>query len=431
MIRNKNTNFDKNNIIISNKGVMKMTNVLDRFLKYVKFDTKSDEESTSVPSTPNQLVFGRELVKEMQELGLKNVSIDENGYIIGELPANTDKKIPVIGFIAHMDTSPDMSGTDVKPQIIKNYDGGDIVLNKELNIVLSPSESPELKEYVGQDLITTDGTTLLGADDKAGIAEILTAVEYLVNHPEVTHGTIKVGFTPDEEVGRGADYFDVEKFGADVAYTMDGGKIGELEYESFNAAQAKVKIKGRNVHPGYAAGKMKNSILIANDFIGRFPADEVPERTAGYDGFFHLNSMKAEVEETNMQYLIRDFERENFERRKQLMLKVVEDMNKKYGEGTVILDLKDQYYNMKEKIDEVKYVVDIAYEAMESAGIVPKVKAIRGGTDGSRLSFMGLPTPNIFAGGENFHGKFEYAPIQSLEKAVEVIVKLAELYTTK
>lgn len=408
-----------------------MTNVLDRFLKYVKFDTKSDEESTSVPSTPNQLVFGRELVKEMQELGLKNVSIDENGYIIGELPANTDKKIPVIGFIAHMDTSPDMSGTDVKPQIIKNYDGGDIVLNKELNIVLSPSESPELKEYVGQDLITTDGTTLLGADDKAGIAEILTAVEYLVNHPEVTHGTIKVGFTPDEEVGRGADYFDVEKFGADVAYTMDGGKIGELEYESFNAAQAKVKIKGRNVHPGYAAGKMKNSILIANDFIGRFPADEVPERTAGYDGFFHLNSMKAEVEETNMQYLIRDFERENFERRKQLMLKVVEDMNKKYGEGTVILDLKDQYYNMKEKIDEVKYVVDIAYEAMESAGIVPKVKAIRGGTDGSRLSFMGLPTPNIFAGGENFHGKFEYAPIQSLEKAVEVIVKLAELYTTK
>lgn len=408
-----------------------MTNVLDRFLKYVKFDTKSDEESTSVPSTPNQLVFGRELVKEMQELGLKNVSIDENGYIIGELPANTDKKIPVIGFIAHMDTSPDMSGTDVKPQIIKNYDGGDIVLNKELNIVLSPSESPELTEYVGQDLITTDGTTLLGADDKAGIAEILTAVEYLVNHPEVPHGTIKVGFTPDEEVGRGADYFDVEKFGADVAYTMDGGKIGELEYESFNAAQAKVKIKGRNVHPGYAAGKMKNSILIANDFIGRFPADEVPERTAGYDGFFHLNSMKAEVEETNMQYLIRDFERENFERRKQLMLKVVEDMNKKYGEGTVILDLKDQYYNMKEKIDEVKYVVDIAYEAMESAGIVPKVKAIRGGTDGSRLSFMGLPTPNIFAGGENFHGKFEYAPIQSLEKAVEVIVKLAELYTTK
>ncbi|MDP4090852.1 MAG: peptidase T [Bacillota bacterium] len=408
-----------------------MTNVTDRFLKYVKFDTKSDEESTTVPSTASQVVFGKELVKEMQEIGLKNVSIDENGYIMGELPANTDKKVPVIGFIAHMDTSPDMSGTNVNPQIVKNYDGGDIVLNKEENVVLSPSEFPELKEYIGLDIITTDGTTLLGADDKAGIAEILTAVEYLIAHPEISHGTIKVGFTPDEEVGRGADHFDVKKFGAEAAYTMDGGKIGELEYESFNAAQAKVKIKGRNVHPGYAAGKMKNAILIANDFIGRFPADEVPERTAGYDGFYHLNTLKAEVEEANLHYIIRDFERENFERRKQFVLKVVEDVNQKYGEGTVTVDLKDQYYNMKEKIDEVKHVFDIAYEAMDAAGVAPTVKPIRGGTDGSRLSYMGLPTPNIFAGGENFHGKFEYVPIQSMEKAVDVIVKIAEFYTKK
>ncbi len=410
---------------------MNMTKVVDRFLKYVAFDTKSNEESQTVPSTPNQLILGKELVKEMQELGLKNVSIDENGYIMGELPANIDKKVPVIGFIAHMDTSPDMSGTDVKPQIVKNYDGGDIVLNKELNVILSPVESPELKEYVGQDLITTDGTTLLGADDKAGVAEILTAMEYLIKHPEIQHGTIKIGFTPDEEVGRGADHFDVKKFAAELAYTIDGGKIGELEYESFNAAQAKVKIKGRNVHPGYAAGKMKNAVLIANDFIGRFPADEVPERTAGYDGFYHLNSMKAEVEEASLHYIIRDFERENFERRKQFVLKVIEDVNKKYGEGTVTVDLKDQYYNMKEKIDEVKYVFDIAYKAMEEVGVEPKVRPIRGGTDGSRLSYMGLPTPNIFAGGENFHGKFEYVPINSMEKAVDVIVKIAELYATK
>lgn len=408
-----------------------MATVVERFLKYVKFDTKADEESTSIPSTASQLVLARELVKEMEELGLKNVSLDENGYIMGELPSNVDKNLPVIGFIAHVDTSPDMSGTNVNPQIVKNYDGGTIVLNKEQNIVLSPEEFPELKEYVGKDLITTDGTTLLGADDKAGIAEILTAMEYLIAHPEVPHGTIKVGFTPDEEVGRGADHFDVKKFGANAAYTIDGGKIGELEYESFNAAQAKVKVQGRNVHPGYAAGKMKNSILIANEFIGMFPADEVPERTAGYDGFYHLNSVKAEVEETSMQYLIRDFERENFERRKQFFIKVVEDINKKYGEGTVILDLKDQYYNMKEKISEAMYIVDIAHEAMEAVGVTPKVKPIRGGTDGSRLSFMGLPTPNIFAGGENFHGKFEYVPIQSMEKAVEVIVKIAELYAKR
>ncbi|WP_163195089.1 peptidase T [Clostridium thermarum] len=405
-----------------------MTSVVERFLKYVKMDTKSDEESTTVPSTAKQLELAKVLVKEMEEIGLVNVSLDENGYIIGELPSNIDKEVPVIGFIAHMDTSPDMSGENVNPQIVKNYDGGDIVLNKEQNVVLSPMEFPDLREYVGQDLITTDGTTLLGADDKAGIAEILTAVEYLINHPEIKHGTIKIGFTPDEEIGRGADHFNVQAFAADFAYTIDGGKIGELEFESFNAAAAKIKIQGRNVHPGYAAGKMKNSILIANDLVGRFPADEVPERTAGYEGFYHLNSMKAEVEETILHYIIRDFNRENFERRKQFVQHAVEEINKKYGEGTAILELKDQYYNMKEKIDEVKYIVDVVHEAMEAVGVKPIVRPIRGGTDGSRLSFMGLPTPNIFAGGENFHGKFEYVPIQSMEKAVEVIVKIAELF---
>ncbi|WP_139902068.1 peptidase T [Clostridium thermarum] len=405
-----------------------MTSVVERFLKYVKMDTKSDEESTTVPSTAKQLELAKVLVKEMEEMGLVNVSLDENGYIIGELPSNIDKEVPVIGFIAHMDTSPDMSGENVNPQIVKNYDGGDIVLNKEQNVVLSPMEFPDLREYVGQDLITTDGTTLLGADDKAGIAEILTAVEYLIKHPEIKHGTIKIGFTPDEEIGKGADHFNVQAFAADFAYTIDGGKIGELEFESFNAAAAKIKIQGRNVHPGYAAGKMKNSILIANDLVGRFPADEVPERTAGYEGFYHLNSMKAEVEETTLHYIIRDFNRENFERRKQFVQHVIEEINRKYGEGTAILELKDQYYNMKEKIDEVKYIVDIAHEAMESVGIKPIIRPIRGGTDGSRLSFMGLPTPNIFAGGENFHGKFEYVPIQSMEKAVEVIVKIAELF---
>lgn len=408
-----------------------MTTVVERFLKYVKIDTRSDEDSTTVPSTAKQLNLARELVKEMEEMGLKNVSLDENGYVMAELPSNIDKKVPIIGFIAHMDTSPDMSGENVNPQIVKNYDGGDIVLNKEENVVLSPMESPELKEYIGQDLITTDGTTLLGADDKAGIAGILSAMEYLIAHPEIKHGTIKIGFTPDEEVGRGADHFNVEKFGADLAYTVDGGKIGELEYESFNAASAKIKIKGRNVHPGYAAGKMKNSIIIANDIIGSFPADQVPEKTAGYDGFYHLNSMNGEVEETNLHYLIRDFSRESFERRKQFVVDLVEEMNKKYGEGTVILDLKDQYYNMKEKIDEDKYIVDLAYQAMEAVGVKPIVRPIRGGTDGSRLSFMGLPTPNIFAGGENFHGKFEYLPIQSLEKVVEVIVKIAELFAKR
>ena len=310
-----------------------MTTVVERFLKYVKIDTRSDEDSTTVPSTAKQLNLARELVKEMEEMGLKNVSLDDNGYVMAELPSNIDKDVPVIGFIAHMDTSPDMTGENVNPQIVKKYDGGDIILNKEQNIVLSPMEFPELRDYVGQDLITTDGTTLLGADDKAGIAGILAAMEYLMAHPEIKHGTIKIGFTPDEEVGRGADYFDVEKFGADLAYTVDGGKIGELEYESFNAAAAKIKIKGRNVHPGYAAGKMVNSILIANEIIGSFPADEVPEKTAGYDGFYHLNSMHGEVEESNLHYLIRDFSRESFERRKQFVVDLVEKMNKKYGKA--------------------------------------------------------------------------------------------------
>ncbi|MDT8718556.1 peptidase T [Clostridium sp. 19966] len=408
-----------------------MSKVVEKFLKYAKIDTKSDEASTTVPSTAKQLVLGNELVKELKELGLKDAEIDEHGYVMATLPANTSKAIPAVGFISHMDTSPDMSGTNVNPQIVENYAGKDIVLNKELNIVLSPADFPELKEYVGKTLITTDGTTLLGADDKAGVAEIMTAVEHLISHPEIEHGTIKIGFTPDEEVGRGADYFDVKKFGAEVAYTIDGGKIGEFEYESFNAASANVTINGRNVHPGYAKGKMKNSILVANDFIGLLPENEVPEKTEGYEGFFHLNAIQGEVEKTVLKYIIRDFDRNKFEARKALMTETVNKINEKYGAGTAELDMKDQYYNMKEKIEEAMHVFNIGYEAMESTGVKPIVRPIRGGTDGSRLSFMGLPTPNIFAGGENFHGKYEYVPVESMEKAVEVIVKIAALYAKK
>jgi tripeptide aminopeptidase len=405
-----------------------MANVIQRFLKYVSFDTKSDEESETTPSTQSQLVLAEELGRELKALGLSNVSVDENGYVMAELPANTDKKIPVIGFVAHMDTSPDMSGADVKPQLVENYDGGDIILNKEKDVVLSPKDFPELQNYIGKTLITTDGTTLLGADDKAGIAEIMTAADYLINHPEIEHGTIKICFTPDEEVGRGADKFDVEKFGAELAYTMDGGRIGELEFENFNAAGAKIHVKGRNVHPGYATNKMINSILIANEIIGMFPADEIPSKTSNYDGFYHLNSMKAEVESSTLHYIIRDFDMDNFQRRKAYMKDVVDKINGKYGEGTAVLDLKDQYYNMKEKIEPVKHVVEVAFKAMEEAGVTPIVRPIRGGTDGARLSYMGLPTPNIFGGGENFHGKYEYIPTFAMEKAVEVIINIVKIY---
>ncbi|QGU93877.1 peptidase T [Clostridium bovifaecis] len=405
-----------------------METVVERFLKYVKFDTKSDEESDTVPSTEGQMVFAKELAKELEEIGISYVSVDDKGYVMGTLPSNIDKKVPTIGFIAHMDTAPDMSGKDVNPQFVENYDGGDIVLNKDNNVVLRAADFPEIEEYKGKTLITTDGTTLLGADDKAGIAEIMTAIEYLIKHPEIEHGTIKIGFTPDEEVGRGADYFDVKKFDADFAYTVDGGPIGELEYENFNAAGAKIIVKGRNVHPGYAKDKMINSMLIANELVSMLPKEEVPELTDGYEGFYHLVGFNGEVEETKLQYIIRDFDKAKFEERKDIMTDVVASLNKKYGEGTVLLEMKDQYYNMKEKVEPVKHIVDTAFKAMEEVGVTPKVTPIRGGTDGARLSFMGLPTPNLFTGGHNFHGKYEFVPTFAMEKAVEVILKIIDIY---
>jgi tripeptide aminopeptidase len=401
-----------------------MSSVVERLIKYVKFDTKADENSSTVPSTAGQLVLAKELGKELEELGLIDISVDSNGYVMATLPANIDKKVPVMGFIAHMDTSPDMSGTNVNPKFIENYDGKDIKLNDE--VTLSTEDFPELKDYIGETLITTDGTTLLGADDKAGIAEILTAVEYLVNHPEVPHGTIKIGFTPDEEVGRGPDHFDVKKFNADFAYTMDGGAVGELEYENFNAAAAKVTISGRNVHPGYAKNKMVNSVLIANEFISMMPENETPQATEGYEGFYHLNNMEGNVEKSVLNYIIRDFDMDSFENRKKFIKGAAEKLNKKYG-NRVTIEIRDQYRNMKEKIEPVKYVVDNAIKAMEAANVKPLVRPIRGGTDGAQLSFKGLPTPNIFAGGLNFHGKYEYVPVSSMEKAVEVILKLVEL----
>lgn len=410
------------------KGDVHM-NIVERFIGYVKYDTKSDEESTTVPSTKVQLVFAKELVKELEKIGLKDVSLDENGYIMATLPSNIDKETKTIGFIAHMDTSPDFCGTNVNPKIVENYDGKDIVLNPENGIVLSPKEFPELKDYVGKTLITTDGTTLLGGDDKAGIAEIVTAMEYLVNHPEIKHGTIRVAFTPDEEVGRGADHFDVEKFNANLAYTIDGGVVGELEYESFNAASAKIIINGCSVHPGYSKNKMVNSILLGNEFASKLPENEIPACTEGYEGFYHLKDFHGSVEKTRLDYIIRDFDRANFEKRKEKVVQVVDELNKKYGEGTIILELKDQYYNMKEKIEAEKYIMDIAYKAMEELGITPIVQPIRGGTDGSRLSFMGLPTPNIFTGTLNGHGKYEFIPVFAMEKAVEVILKITEAYT--
>lgn len=401
-----------------------MSTVVERLIKYVKFETKADENSNTVPSTPGQLVLAKELVRELEELGLIDISVDDNGYVMATLPANIDKKVPTMGFIAHMDTSPDMNGSNVNPQFIENYDGKDIKLNDE--VILSTIDFPELKDYIGETLITTDGTTLLGADDKAGIAEILTAVEYLVKHPEVPHGTIRIGFTPDEEIGRGPNHFDVAKFNADLAYTMDGGAIGELEYENFNAAAAKVIIQGRNVHPGYAKNKMVNSMLIANEFILAMPECETPQATEGYEGFYHLNSIDGGVEKTVLSYIIRDFDKESFDGRKVFIKELVEKFNKKYN-NRITIEVRDQYRNMKEKIEPVMYVVENAIKAMEAVGVNPIVRPIRGGTDGATLSFMGLPCPNIFAGGLNFHGKYEYVPVSSMEKAVEVILKLVEM----
>ena len=405
-----------------------MSKVQDRFIRYAKIDTQSDPNSDTCPSTKKQLHLAKELIKELNALGLQDVSLDENGYVMATLPSNIDREVPVIGFIAHMDTAPDASGKGVNPQIHKNYDGKDIVLNKEKNIVLSPEDFPELLKYVGQDIITTDGTTLLGADDKAGIAEIVTAIEHLVENPDLPHGTIRLGFTPDEEIGRGADKFDVKKFGANFAYTVDGGEIGELEYENFNASMAKIKIHGRNVHPGTAKNQMINSMMIAMELHAMLPVNERPEYTEGYEGFYMLMSFNGTVEETDLLYIIRDHDMAKFRKKNELMQNVVEFLNKKYGENTVEMDLKDQYYNMKEKVEPVKHIVDRVETAMKELGIKPKIKAIRGGTDGSRLSYMGLPTPNIFTGGHNFHGKFEYIPVQSMEKAVQVILKVIDNY---
>lgn len=401
-------------------------NVIDRFLEYVKFDTQSDELTNLWPSTPGQMIFAQHLEKELQKLGLEDISLDENGYLMATLPANTDKPIATIGFIAHLDTSPDLSGRHVTPRIVKNYEGGDIILNEEKSIILSPRQFPELDHYKGQDIIVTDGNTLLGADDKAGIAEIISAVEYLMHHPEIKHGKIRIAFNPDEEIGQGAHKFDVEKFGADWAYTMDGGEIGELEYENFNAAAAKITFKGRNVHPGYAKHKMLNSIRIANQFTSMLPRWETPEHTEGYEGFFHLISIKGDVEKTEVTYIIRDHDRDRFERRKKELEHLVRKVNNEFPNSTAI-EIKDQYYNMREKIEPVMYVVDYAEQAMLNVGVTPHVVPIRGGTDGAQLSFKGLPCPNIFAGGLNFHGRYEFVPVNSMEKASEVIVEIARL----
>ncbi len=405
-----------------------MQPILDRFFRYIKIDTQSDPANEEAfPSTEKQWDLARLLVEELKGMGLQNVEMDGNAYVMATLPANVDYDVPVVGFIAHMDTSPDFSGEGVNPQIHENYDGKDIVLNSEQDIVLSTGYFPELLKYKGQTLITTDGTTLLGADDKAGIAEIMEAIQYLIDHPEIPHGTIRVAFTPDEEVGKGAHKFDVEKFNAEWAYTIDGGEVGELEYENFNAAGAKVTIEGVNVHPGYAKDKMINSMLIAADFIQALPGDEVPERTTGYEGFYHLYQMKGEVEKTTLQYIIRDHDMSKFNRRKEHIAAIARKMNGQLGRELISVEVKDQYFNMKEKVEPVMHIVEIAEEAMKACGITPKVKAIRGGTDGSQLSFKGLPCPNIFAGGHNFHGKYEFIPLESMIKARDVIIKIAEI----
>ncbi|MCP4052194.1 MAG: peptidase T [Mesoflavibacter sp.] len=405
--------------------------IIKRFVSYVTVDTESDPNSDTTPSTKKQWDLANALVQELQNIGMQDVSIDQNAYIMARLPSNVDHDVPTIGFISHFDTSPDFTGANVNPQIVERYDGKDIVLNEAENIVLSPDYFEDLLLYKDQTLITTDGTTLLGADDKAGICEIISAMEYLIKNPQIKHGTIKVGFTPDEEIGRGAHKFDVEKFGADWAYTMDGSQIGELEYENFNAAGAVVKVKGKIVHPGYAKGKMVNSMYIATEFINSLPRLETPEHTEGYQGFFHLYSVKGEVEETVLEYIIRDHDKEHFEARKEVMQKLTDELNQQYEREVVTIEIKDQYFNMKEKVEPVMHIVDIAEEAMKQLDIKPLIKAIRGGTDGSQLSYMGLPCPNIFAGGHNFHGRYEYVPVESMIKATEVICKIAELTAEK
>lgn len=407
-------------------------NITERFLKYVSFHTTADENSNKTPSSPGQMVFAKYLVDELKSIGMKEVELDSNGYIMATLPANTDKEnVPTIGFISHMDTSPDAVGENIKARVVENYDGNDILLNEKEIIVLETEKYPEILQYKGQDIVVTDGTTLLGADDKAGITEIVSAMEYLIQHPEIKHGKIRVGFTPDEEIGQGADHFDVPKFGAKWAYTMDGSQIGELEFENFNAAAAKVIINGLNVHPGYAKSKMKNSMRIATQFVSMLPRHETPEHTEGYEGFYHLTNMEGTVEKSTLSYIIRDHDRDRFERRKKEMQHLANKINAEFGENTAVVELRDQYYNMREKVEPVMHVVDLAFEAMKSVGVTPIVKPIRGGTDGARLSFEGLPCPNIFAGGHNFHGRFEYVPVQSMEKATQVIVKIAELLESK
>ncbi len=399
-------------------------NVVDRFLSFVKFDTQSDDETNMTPSTPGQMEFAKYLKGELEKMNLEEITLDENGYLMATLPSNVEKDVPVVGFIAHLDTAPDMSGKHVNPRIVSNYDGGDITLNESQNIILSPSEFPEMLNYLGQDLIVTDGTTLLGADDKAGIAEIISAVAYLQAHPEIKHGKIRIAFNPDEEIGKGAHKFDVERFGCEFAYTMDGGAVGELEYENFNAAGAKITIKGRNVHPGTAKHKMVNSIRVANQFISMLPRWETPEHTEGYEGFYHLVAINGSVEETTLYYIIRDHDRARFESRKREIEHLVAKTNEEFP-GSCTAEITDQYYNMREKIAPVMHIISLAEEAMREAGIEPHVQPIRGGTDGAQLSFKGLPCPNIFAGGENFHGRYEYVPIPSMEKACQVIINIA------
>ncbi|MGF1557386.1 peptidase T [Paucihalobacter sp.] len=405
--------------------------IIDRFISYVTIDTESDPNSDTTPSTQKQWNLANKLFEELKTMGMHDVSIDKNAYVMATLPSNVDVDVPTIGFISHFDTSPDFTGANVKPQIIENYDGKDIVLNSEKNIVLSPNYFDDLLQYTGQTIITTDGTTLLGADDKAGITEIMSAMEYLINHPEIEHGNIRVCFTPDEEIGRGAHKFDVKKFGADWAYTMDGSQIGELEYENFNAAGAVITIEGKIVHPGYAKGKMINSMYIATDFINALPRLETPEHTEKYQGFFHLHEIDGKVDETKLHYIIRDHDRDKFEARKEMMHKLAKELNSQYGKTIILVTITDQYFNMKEKILPVMHILDIAEEAMKQLSIKPLIKAIRGGTDGSQLSFMGLPCPNIFAGGHNFHGRYEYVPVESILKATEVICKIAELTAKK
>lgn len=403
-----------------------MQHIIDRFISYITIDTQSDSSSDTTPSTEKQWNLANKLVDELKAIGLSDVTIDDNAYIMATLPSNVDHEVPTIGFISHFDTSPDFSSTNVNPKIIRNYDGKDIVLNKEKDIILSSSYFDDLLQYIGQTIITTDGTTLLGADDKAGITEIVTAMEYLINNPDIKHGTIRIGFTPDEEIGRGAHKFDVEKFGAAWAYTMDGSQIGELEYENFNAASAKITVKGKSVHPGYAKGKMVNALLIANKIISEFPKHEIPEETSGREGFFHVHHFEGEIENATVELIIRDHDLKHFNKRKELVQDIVKKYNTEF-DNCIELELKDQYYNMKEKVAPVFHIVETAKKAMEDIGIKPIIKPIRGGTDGSQLSYMGLPCPNIFAGGHNFHGKYEYVPVESMQKAVEVIVRICEL----